>query len=185
MSGHFRLIHAGLDTAPMLADLEAAPDLWDAHPHRRVAPGSPHGEMVDIWLRTRAADDLADPDAFRLPFFPAFYPAWPRLPSMHAVVWALMGMCSGTHLGNVLVTRIPAGGRILTHVDRGWSVDWFDRKFYCVLQGGPGCRNVCEDEAVNMPRGSIWTFENRVPHSVENDDAEERISLIVTLRAEG
>jgi mannose-6-phosphate isomerase-like protein (cupin superfamily) len=182
---HFPLIHQGLDVAPILADLDAAPDLWDLYHERRTSPGSPHGEMQDIWVRTRARGDLEDPDAFRKPFWPVFYDAWHRLPSIQPVVWALMGMTKGTHLGQILLTRIPPGHRVHTHVDRGWSVDYWDRKFYVVLQGNAQCVNQCVDECVVMPTGSIFEFENRLPHSVQNDGETTRISLIVTLRADG
>jgi hypothetical protein len=180
----FPLIHTGLDTAPMLAELDAQPELWDAFTERRTSPGSPHAEMTDIWCRTRARDDLADAEAFRLPYAPTFYPAWYRLPSIQPVVWSLMGMTRAVQLGNVLLTRLKPGARILPHVDRGWSVDWFSTKFYVVLRGGDGCRNICGEEVVCMPAGSIFGFENRVLHSVENDDPGERISLIVTMRVE-
>lgn len=180
----FPLIHTGLDTAPMLAEIDAQPELWDEFTERRTTPGSPHAEMTDIWVRTRARDDLADPEAFRLPYAPTFYPAWYRLPSIQPVVWTLMGTHRAVQLGNVLITRIPPGGRILPHIDRGWSVDWFATKFYVVLRGNDQCINTCEDEAVVMPTGSIYGFENRREHAVENRGDSERISLIVTMRVE-
>ncbi len=179
----FRLVHAGLDTAPMLAELAAHPMLWDEHPERRAAPGSPHARMTDIWLRARARDDLGEPDAFRLPHRPVFYPAWRALPSLHPVVWSLMASHKGVELGNVLLTRLPPGEAIGTHADHGWAVEWFDRKFYAVLRGNARCVNTCEDEEVAMRTGEVWEFENRVPHGVENYGASERISLIVTLRS--
>lgn len=168
----------------MLAEIEAAADLWDLYPERRTTPGSPHAGMTDIWLRTRARDDLADPEAFRQEFWPTFYPAWRRLPSLHPVVHALMQMTRAVQLGQVLLTRIPPGGVILPHIDRGWSVDWFQTKFYVVLAGNDACVNICEDDRVTMPTGSIWQFENRRLHSVENHGETDRVSLIVTLRVE-
>jgi hypothetical protein len=182
---YFQKVHEGLDVAPMLAELEAAPDLWDKYPERRTAPDSPHQEMVDVWCRTRARDDLADPDAFRKPFLPVFYDAWRRLPSIQPVVWALMQMSRGTHLGQILITRIPPGCQVHPHVDRGWSVDYWDRKFYVVLAGNERCRNSCLDEEIVMPAGSIFNFENRLMHGVRNDGETDRVSLIVTLRADG
>jgi hypothetical protein len=182
---HFPLVHTGLDVAPMLAEIGAQPELWDEFTERRTAPDSPHAEMTDIWVRTRARDDLANPDAFRLPFWPVFYPAWQRLPAIQPVVRGLMQWAVGTHLGQVLITRIPPGKRVAEHVDRGWSVDYWDRKFYVVLRGNERCINWCDGEAVAMPPGSIYGFENRLPHSVVNDGESDRISLIVTLRADG
>ena len=37
---HFRWTHQGLDVAPILAELDGQPDLWDQHPERHLAPGS-------------------------------------------------------------------------------------------------------------------------------------------------
>lgn len=180
----FERVHGGLDVAPMLAELEAHPLLWDQHKERRTAPKSPHREMVDIHLRARDRADLHDPDAFRKPHWPVFYPAWRALPSIHPVVWALMGMTKAVQLGNVLITRIPPGGSIHPHVDPGWAVNWFTSKFYIVLQSNPCCINRCLDESVVMRPGEIWSFENRVTHSVENMGETDRISLIVTMRVE-
>lgn len=180
----FPLIHTGLDVAQMVAEIDAQPELWDEFTERRTTPDSPHVEMVDIWCRTRARDDLAAADAFRLPYAPAFYPAWYRLPSIQPVVWSLMQMTRAVQLGNILITKLQPGARILPHIDRGWSVDWFATKFYVVLRGNDACVNTCEDEAVVMPTGSIYGFENRVEHAVENRGDTDRISLIVTMRVE-
>lgn len=183
---HFRLIHSGLDVAPLLAQLDAAPDLWDEHTERRTAPGSPHAEMRDIWLRTRPRDELQDDEAFQLPYWPVFYPAWRRLPAVQPIVHALMGMTQAVQLGNVLITRLPPGGVIRPHVDGGWAAVWFNRKFYCCLRGGARCVNTWEGgEEVAMRPGEIFEFANDVVHGVENHDSRERISLIVTLRVEG
>lgn len=180
----FKRIHEGLDVAPMLAELEAQPELWDAHPERRTAPGSPHAGMRDIWVRARDYADVAVPNAFREEHAPVFYPAWRALPSIQPVVWSLMASTQTVQLGNVLLTRIPPGGRIAPHVDSGWAPEWFNAKFYVVLQS-QDCVNRCLAESVRMKAGEVWGFENRVTHSVENLGDVDRISLIVTLRTEG
>lgn len=181
---HFRRVHEGLDVGPILAELDAAPELWDEHTERRTAPGSPHREMTDIHVRARSRDDLASPDAYREAHYPVFYPSWHALPAVQPVVWALMAMTRAVQLGNVLITRIPAGARIHPHVDPGWAVNWFASKFYVVLRSNPQCVNHCMDESVVMKPGEIWAFENRVTHSVENHGTTERMSLIVTMRVE-
>lgn len=175
---HFNRVHEGLDVAPILAELDAAGDLWNAHRERKDAEGSPHAAMDDIWLRWL-------PDGASAGDRVAFYPAWRRLPALHGVVWSLMAMARGVELGGLLITRIPAGGVILPHSDAGgWHADLFDTKFYVVLRGGARCVNVFPDGEVNMRPGEIWQFNNRVLHSVENHDAGERISLIVSVRTE-
>jgi mannose-6-phosphate isomerase-like protein (cupin superfamily) len=99
-----------------------------------------------------------------------------------------MAMTRAVELGNVLITRIPPGGRVLPHVDRGWAPEFYTSKFYVVLHGNAETVNLCgegaDEEQVVMAPGSIWAFENRITHSVENNGASERISLIVTLRVE-
>jgi hypothetical protein len=77
---HFRQVHAGLDTSAMLADLDAQPDLWNQHPERRAAPGSPHAARTDMWVRARAYEDVLILGAFREEHRPVFYPAWRCLP---------------------------------------------------------------------------------------------------------
>lgn len=181
---YFNRVFEGLDVAPILAELDAQPDLWDAHSERRTAPNSPHAGMEDIWVRARGQDDLDSPNAFREPHWPVFYPAWSALPAIQPVVWALMGMTKAVQLGNVLITRIPPGQRILPHADSGWAPEWFTTKFYIVLKGNPDCINHCMDESVCMAAGEIWQFENRLTHSVENRGTTERMSLIVTMRVE-
>lgn len=179
----FRLVHAGLDTGPTLEQLAAHPGLWDAHPERRTAPGGAFAAQTDIWVRARARDDLGEPDAFRQPHRPVFYPAWRALPAVQPIVFALMADHRGVELGNVLITRLPAGEAIGAHEDSGWAVEFYNRKFYVVLKSNARCVNACMDEEVCMRTGEIWEFENRVMHSVENMGASERVSLIVTLRS--
>ena len=173
----------------MLSDLARNPEIWDEFNERRTAPNSPHQGMTDVWVRARARDELTNPLALREAHYPVFYPVWAKLPSMHHVVWTLMAMAKGTHLGNVLITRIPPGGQILPHVDTGWAPEHFDQKFYIVLAGNEAVTNYCgegdEEEAVVMLPGSIWAFENRVSHRVINNGETDRISLIVTLRSDG
>ena len=185
---HFRWIHQGLDVAPILAELDAQSDLWDQHPERRTAPGSPHVGMTDVWVRARAYSDLQTPGAFREEHRPVFYPAWHRLPAIQPVVHGLMAMCHGVELGNVLITRIRPGQRVLPHVDTGWAPEFYTAKFYVVLRGNAETVNLAgtgdDEERVVMAPGSIWAFENRVTHSIENNGTSERISLIVTLRTE-
>ena len=182
---NFRLIHAGLDVAPILAEAGSRAGACGTRTGiGRIVRGTAHGAMDDIWLRARAREEINTDMAFNEPYWPVFYPAWERLPAIHNVVWSLMGMSHAVQLGGCLITRIPSGARILPHADCGWHAEWFQTKYYVVLQGGPRCLNICEQDVVNMRAGEIWSFENRLVHSVENEDDSERVSLIVSLRVE-
>jgi hypothetical protein len=179
---HFQLIHAGLDVAPILAEIEAC--AWDEHSDRTLRANSPHAQSSDIWLRYFPRESLRDDADFDREGRCVFYPAWHLLPSLQRVVWALMSTLEATELGGCLLTRLPPGGRILPHVDTSWHARHFNRKVYGVLKSNPWCINRCEDEAISFRGGELWSFTNTVPHSVENGGHDERIAAILCFRNE-
>jgi hypothetical protein len=187
---NFRQIAAGIDIAPALAELDAQPELWNSHPERRGS-GSPHEGVDDIWLRYRPKAELTEPARYLEPFIPAFYPEWYALPSLRPVVMALMAAMDAVQLGGLLMTRIPAGGQVKPHHDRGsWHAEFFNCKVYVPLRANLRCVNysgvVLNNtlERVVMRQGEAWTFDNQVFHSVENKGDTERITLIICLRCE-
>ncbi|HUY04995.1 MAG TPA: aspartyl/asparaginyl beta-hydroxylase domain-containing protein [Rhodocyclaceae bacterium] len=181
-----KLAAGGIDTRPVMLELWRQPDLWGEYGERQVAAGSPHAGASDIWLRYRAREELEqDPGSYLTPHIPVFYPAWLRLPSVRPVVFGLMAACSAVQLGGVMITRLPAGGTIASHDDVGsWHAEFFTTKVYVPLWGNDECWNFCGGEAVVMRPGEAWTFDNLVPHSVENRGPDERVTLIVCLRCE-
>ena len=181
---HFSLIHAGLDVAPILAELDAQPELWNADNDRTARWQSPHAASSDIWLRYFPRAGLRSDADFDAEGRCEFYPAWHRLPSLHRMVWALMSTLRATELGGCLLTRLPPGASILPHTDDSWHARWFNRKVYGVLRGNPWCINHCEDEAVSFRPGELWSFVNTVRHSVENGGPDERIAAIFCFRSE-
>ena len=46
---NFRLIHAGLNVAPILAELEAVPE-WGLYAERKERDGTAHRAMTDVWI---------------------------------------------------------------------------------------------------------------------------------------
>jgi hypothetical protein len=181
---HFQLIHAGLDVAPILAELDAAPELWNEHADRTTRKNSPHAASSDVWLRYFPRSSLQYDSDFDRENRCEFYPAWSRLPSLHRVVWSLMASLQATELGGCLLTRLPPCACILPHADASWHARHFNRKVYLALKSNPWCINRCEDEAVSFRAGELWSFVNTVPHSVENGGADERIAAIMCFRSE-
>lgn len=175
---NFRIVTTGFDVSGINEELDAHPELWDQNTARTVS-GSPHEGVPDIWLRTRAPGEFGRDGMF----IPEFYPAWYALPSVVPITFGLMAMFRATILGNILITRVPAGGEVKGHVDRGWSPEFFDLKFYVVLAGNDDCVNWCEDERVVMRTGDIVRFENTIPHGVVNHGHTDRKSLIITMRS--
>lgn len=171
---------ADLDVMPLLEQLDARPELWGANPWRKTMPGGPHREMTDIWIRYNSPDRIGKP-GFTAEHDSVWYPAYGRLPALRGLIFPLMGMVEGERLGGVLITKIPPGAGIATHVDGGWHVEYYD-KFYVSLRSSPGAKFICRDEVLEPQPGECWRFDNRLPHSVQNDSSEDRITLIVCIR---
>lgn len=180
---HFRLIRDSIDVAPLLAQLDAQPELWDQHRYRTLIPGGPFAGTSDLWLRWRALDELGAPVTYREPHWPVFYPAWHALPALRPVVADLVSRLLPTHLGAILMSRIPAGGAVMPHHDRGgWHAEFHRTKLYIPLCTNAECVNYCGGERVVMDAGSCWFFDNLVTHSVVNGGETDRVTLIVCMR---
>jgi hypothetical protein len=183
---HFLKIASGLDVMPLLQQLEAHPELWDMNRRRKDAPGTPHSRMSDIWVRyndVKPFEKAGDFSKFNDEHFPVWYPAYRALPALKPIIFHLMALTEGEHLGGVLITKIPPGEGIREHADRGWHVEFYD-KFYLSIRSSPGAKFVCYDEALEPKPGECWRFDNRLPHSVKNESNEDRITLIVCIRTE-
>ncbi len=187
---HFELIQSGVQIDGVLRELDARPDLWDQHSRRKTAPGTPHAQMSDIWVRYnddaphRASGDWS---RFNDAHVPIWYPAWDALPSLKPIAFDLMARVQGEMMGGILITRIPHGLGIDRHTDDGWHVQQYD-KFYLSLRSAPGARFWAEHDGVREalePRpGEIWLFDNRKSHWVTNDSGQDRITCIFCIRTE-
>lgn len=187
---HFELIRQGVEIDGVLRELDAHPHLWNANSRRKTAPGTPHGQMSDIWVRYNDATPYqaqGDWSHFNDEHVPVWYPAWRALPSLQPIVFDLMARVQGEMIGGVLITRIPPGGRIGLHTDDGWHVQYYE-KFYLSLRSAPGARFWAEAdgvrEALEPKPGEIWLFDNRKQHWVENDSGQDRVTCIICIRTE-
>jgi hypothetical protein len=163
----------------LLGELAAAPELWDQHNARKAAPGSPHTQMSDIWLRYNDPKNFGP--RFNDEHLPVNYPAWHRLPSARRICFDLMALTEGEVLGGVLITKIPSGGAIAPHEDKGWHVGYYS-KYYVCLGGAPGAIMATPDEELCPLPGQVHLFDNRKVHWVENKSLFDRITLIVCIR---
>lgn len=177
---HFDLI-GHFDPGPAVAQLARHPELWNQNRRRKDMPNSPHVEMDDIWLRYKETLPTSNDE----PFHCVFYPAWRTLTAMQPIVFGLMAKVRATELGGILITRLPPAGRIHPHTDIGaWHAEFHTCKVYAALASNPGCVNWFRDELFIMAPGELWSFDNQVVHSCENNGDSERISLIVSMRVE-
>lgn len=175
---NFQILNSGVIVAPLLNAVLRS-DLWNQNPLRRVAPGSPHTQVDDIWLRFNEIPD--DPATVIDDHESINYPAWFQLPEAQAICLDLMRQVRGERLGRVLITRLLPGKSIAPHVDGGSSATYYDR-YHVVLQGLPGSLFRCGDEQVCMRSGEVWWFNNAVEHEIVNNSADDRIHMIVDIR---
>jgi hypothetical protein len=182
---HFLKLAESLPVAPVLAEIEAHPELWDAYRERKDAFRSPHAQMSDIWVRYNSRDRLGP--NFNDEHVPVNYPAWDALPTVRAISFAIMAAEQGQMLGGILITRIPPGGRIAPHVDSGWHVNYFS-KFYVALKSPIGSSFSTETpsgiETITPAVGDLHRFDNRNLHWVENNSSEDKMTLIVCVRTD-
>ncbi len=190
-----------VDIAPVLEELAEHPELWGAVPWRKTFEATAHDRMDDIWFRY--ADPARYPghtDARSLlrammdEHVPVWYrPQIDKVPAVRKLVFDLMAMVEGESLGLVIITRIPAGEGLKWHWDWGWHCDHHD-KLYVTLQGGAGARFIdggpndqplpVAGEFIEPKAGEVWLYDNRRWHTVVNESAVDRMTLIVSVHTE-
>lgn len=170
------------DVSVLAKQLRANADLWNAHVFRQQGA---FYQTDDIWVRWRAPEELTSPQKFLEPHFAVWYPAWRRLPALQPIVYDLMAKVRATHLGGILITRIPAGGEVKPHNDGGaWHAEFYTTKVYVVIENNLDCVNYCGGDEIVMAPGEAWEFDNLVTHSVVNKGKTPRVSAIVCMKCE-
>jgi hypothetical protein len=176
--------HGRYDVRGLSYQLATQPELWNERPQRLYQSG-PFNATDDIWVRWRPENELIGPQSYLEPHFATWYPAWHRLPALQPMVFDLMARLSATHLGGILVTRVPAGREVKPHDDRGsWHAEFYTTKVYVVIENNEHCVNRCGGEEVVMAPGEAWEFDNLVTHSVVNNGQSDRVSAIICMKTE-
>jgi Aspartyl/Asparaginyl beta-hydroxylase len=186
---HFHLIDRGIDTTPLVLALQRQPELWSQKDARTTFDGTSHAETADIWVRFNDPSKSDDLKKLSKEHYPIWLPPYYKLPQIRGIAYGLMARISAAHLGGVLITQIPPGGKVIPHNDKGsWHAEFFNTKVYVPLQTNDRCVNYAGEgnstEQVAMKTGDAWFMNNLVTHSVENDGYDDRITLIVCLRVE-
>lgn len=176
---NFLKIADGVDVLPVLHALALNDDLWNSTTLRTLYPESPHHEADDIllWFNDLTQDPAAIADDKAVVAFPA----WDRLPQVRPIIFDLMRRVEGVQLGRVMITRLKPGGQIYPHEDAGAPAEFYSR-YQLSLQCAPGCLFHCGDETAYFAPGSVWWFDNQKTHSVQQNGADERLTLIIDIR---
>jgi mannose-6-phosphate isomerase-like protein (cupin superfamily) len=180
---NFLKLASGFDVTPIMLELHRSPGLWDENTHRQSYPGTPHADTNSVWVRYRPAAEIKDLRSFAEQHRNVFWPAWRELPSLRPLVFGLMTRVSAVELGSILITRIPLGGEVRLHSDKGsWAPEFYNTKVHVTLAGSS--ESTCDGEVVTMVQGDIFTFDNLRPHSVLNNGDRDRIVCIISMRCE-
>lgn len=184
MKNFFKLSE-GFDPMPILYKLKMNEDLWNRNTLRTTHENSPHTQVSDIWFRFNDLEAIAaagqDVSVVIDQHESIEYPAWSRIPEVADVVFALMARVKGKRLGRVILTKMAPGRQITPHIDSGDHAAYYERH-HIVLQNTPGSLFHCGEETVFMRPGEVWWFDNKQMHSVQNNSAEDRITLIVDIK---
>ena len=177
---NFYKLASGIDVAPVVVALKFNPNLWNENTLRTTHPGTAHSQVSDIWLRFNDIEEDAtnvvdDTECIN-------YPAMYALPSAQSLIFWLMSRVKGERLGRCIITELPPGRSIDSHVDMGAPADYYDR-YHIVLSCEKGCIFKAGDEQVTMATGDVWWFDNKQPHEVINNSGSDRLVMIVDIRS--
>ena len=175
------LLWRGVDVSALVRDLDCNPQLWDANTFRRTE-GSPHLELADIIVRYNDWSNFnGDRISFNEEHDSVWWEAAKSLPSLRPLVFDLLRRVCGERLGMVLITKIPPGKSCKPHRDAGWHARYYDK--YAIQVKGNEQQAFCFEtcQLITKP-GDVFSFDNSYTHWVTNDSAEDRITLIVSIK---
>lgn len=173
-----------MDNFKLLGTVEAKfdipPELWAQETWRQEAEGSAHGDTETIFLRMcrprTAWAVFNDLQAFLTEYSPRFADACASVLAHTIIDFPKSNV---VEIGRIMLVKLRAGGQIQPHIDQGKYADYYDRMHYVI---GGECDFTCGDETVHMRQGEAWWFNHRLMHSVVNNDAEDRVHLIIDYR---
>jgi hypothetical protein len=171
---------------PLVAQLEAAPELWDEHRPRTAQYNSPHANDVsDIWVRYNAWENYTgDLAAFNEEHESVWYPCCEKLPAAQSIISYVYGLADGAELGGVLITKIAPGGEVVPHSDNGWHAEYYD-KYAVQIKGNSDQAFHFEEISYSAEPGEVYKFNNQATHWVTNNSNEDRITMIICIRSHG
>lgn len=175
---HFQKIAEQIDVIPLLNAL-AGTDLWNENTLRTTHPQSPHQQTDDIWCLFNAIPETPEDVIDDCEVVP--YRAWTEIPTLRPLVLDLMRRVDGMRLGRVLITRLAPGAIIPEHTDQGAPATYYKR-YHLALKSEPGALNSSGGEVVTYRMGELWWFDNSVPHSIVNNSADDRLTLVMDVR---
>lgn len=151
-----------------------------AHEHKPLRVGVTRGDTTEL-TQEPYDENLAIAQFVGEEHESAWYPAIDVLPHLRALIFEVMREFEVERLGGVLITRIPPGGKVLPHIDRGWHASYYE-KLAVQIKSAPKQAFCFEDGRFECPPGTIYAFDNSQSHWVDNDSDVERVTCIICVR---
>ena len=171
----FTRIAEGIDVAPLLSELDAAPEMWLANTSRQRKIRCQR-DTQNIFLRVArkplppGAKNANDVHESRIA---ASAEPFPRALRFCEEIAALQD----GELGRATLVALQARGWVRPHVDAGAYYRIRDR-FHLVLRSREGSPLTSGGETVVMREGELWAFDNKAEHDARNPTGEPRVHLI-------
>lgn len=171
-----------IDVAELNQAIAENPQLWNQYTLRTESTASPHYGCDDIWIRFNAIEnlDLNNPKSMHDKHESVWYVNQLTMIVSDIAREIMKNIPKDSELGGILITRIPVGSRVLPHSDAGrWHAEYYQDKYLIPLKSNDK-QAFCYDKERHITQvGHVYKFNNLVPHWVDNDSDEERISLII------
>ena len=175
---HFYILATDLPVQSILDNLNNHPELWNQNDLRTNHVGSAHTDVSDIWIRFNRPDAGFGQQVDSTTCY--WYPASSSI-KVDEFLYGFMLTVRAEQLGRVIITKLPPGGKIASHEDKGPPAEFYQR-FHLCLANEPGSVFRCGDEEFEPEPGTLYWINNAVEHSVENNSSADRLTMIVDVR---
>lgn len=141
-----------------------------------------HSDVSDIWVRFAEWSEEKTLAQFNEPHESVWYPIAFEIPELLAVTCEVVSRAPPCILGGVLITKIPPGGVVRPHFDKGWHAEYYCMKHAVQLAGNSDQAFHFEEASLSPETGDVYEFDNSQVHWVINDSNEDRITMIICMR---
>jgi len=176
----YNKIYSGLNISLARKEIANNANLFGEFSARKNA-GPVMAQMDDIWLRYGDIAEVTKTGDYSK-ISNEHDSIWLKdLPECKRLCFEIMNMVDGERLGGVLITRLPVGGEMLKHTDKGWHAQYYD-KYYIPIENKKGSVFGFDEGDIDPDLGDVWAFDNSYNHWVKNNSNKERIAMIVCIK---
>lgn len=174
---NFRRISHAIDVRPFIQEIDSVKNAWSIHRGRKEKV-KVQRDADAISLRGLRKSKIAGGKR-RDVHESRFTSASKLFPAIRSFLLESAATLDG-ELSRAKVVRLPPGGVVYPHIDRGEYYRIRDR-YHFVLQSDEGNLLTCDDEEIWMKAGELWWFDNKKEHSAVNASNTPRIHIIFDL----